>query len=68
MLKKISITHLYVYRNTRQMSIYKLDWYTLMYNEADIIPYVVDYWQKLRDSGIDLHVYIYDNYSTDNSV
>ena len=50
------------------MSIYKLDWYTLMYNEEDIIPYIHDYWQKLRDSGIDLHVYIYDNYSTDNSV
>ena len=50
------------------MSIYKLDWYTLMYNEADIIPYVVDYWQKLRDGGIDLHVYVHDNYSTDNSV
>lgn len=50
------------------MSIYKIDWYTLMYNESDIIPYVVDYWQKLRDSGIDLHVCVYDNYSTDNSV
>lgn len=50
------------------MSIYKLDWYTLMYNEEDIIPYIHDYWQKLIDEGIDLHVYIYDNYSTDNSV
>lgn len=50
------------------MSIYKLDWYTLMYNEEDIIPYIHDYWQKLIDEGIDLHVYVYDNYSTDNSV
>ena len=50
------------------MSIYKLDWYTLMYNEEDIIPYIHDYWKKLIDEGIDLHVYIYDNYSTDNSV
>ena len=46
----------------------RLDWYTLTYNEQDVVPYVVDYWRKLISDGIDLHVYIYDNYSTDNTV
>lgn len=46
----------------------RLDLYTLTYNEADIIPYVLQYWKAIINQGIDLHCYIYDNYSTDNSV
>ena len=46
----------------------KIDWYTLMFNEQDIIPYVIDYWERLMECGIDLHVIIYDNESTDDSV
>lgn len=46
----------------------RLDWYTLMYNEEDIIPFVLDYWKKIIADGIDLHVTVFDNYSTDYSV
>lgn len=46
----------------------KLDIFTLCYNESKNIPYVVDYWKKIIDEGIDLHVTVYDNHSTDNSV
>ena len=45
----------------------KLDLFTLMYNESDIIPYIVDYWKKIRET-IDLHVTVFDNLSTDDSV
>lgn len=46
----------------------KLDWYVLCYNEEFIIPWIVQYWEKIRKDGIDLHVYCYDNYSSDKSV
>lgn len=46
----------------------KVDWYTLCYNEEFLIPFVIQYWEKLRSDGIDLHVTIFDNYSDDNSV
>ena len=46
----------------------KIDWYTLCYNEEFIIPWVIQYWEKIINDGIDLHVYVWDNYSTDSSV
>lgn len=46
----------------------KVDWYTLCYNEEFIIPWVIQYWEKIRKDGIDLHIYVWDNYSTDSSV
>ena len=46
----------------------KLNWYTLCYNEEIIIPYVIDYWKKIINDGINLKVIVYDNHSTDNSV
>lgn len=46
----------------------KIDWYCLCYNEEFIIPWIVQYWEKIRKDGIDLHVYVWDNYSTDKSV
>lgn len=46
----------------------KIDWYTLCYNEEFIIPWIIQYWEKLISDGIDLHVYVYDNNSTDKSV
>ena len=46
----------------------KLDWYTLCYNEEFIIPWIIQYWEKIRKDGIDLHIYVWDNYSTDRSV
>jgi len=46
----------------------KIDWYVLCYNEEFIIPWIVQYWEKIRKDGIDLHVYCYDNYSSDRSV
>lgn len=46
----------------------KIDWYTLCYNEEFIIPWIIQYWEKLISDGIDLHVYVYDNHSTDKSV
>ena len=46
----------------------KIDWYTLCYNEEFIIPWIVQYWEKIIHDGVDLHVYVYDNYSTDKSV
>lgn len=46
----------------------KIDWYCLCYNEEVIIPWIVQYWVKLINDGVDLHIYVYDNYSTDKSV
>lgn len=46
----------------------KIDWYTLCYNEEFIIPWIIQYWKKIINDGIDLHVYVWDNYSTDRSV
>lgn len=46
----------------------KLDWYVLCYNEEFIIPWIVQYWEKIIKDGIDLHVYVWDNYSSDKSV
>lgn len=46
----------------------KLDWYCLCYNEEFLIPWIVQYWMKIINDGIDLHVYVFDNYSTDKSV
>lgn len=45
----------------------RIDLYTLMYNEHDNIPHVLNYWNLLRQEA-DLRVYIYDNHSTDDSV
>ena len=46
----------------------KLIQYTLMYNESEIIPYVVDYWIHLHSQLDEFKVVVYDNNSTDNSV
>lgn len=46
----------------------RLDLYTLTYNEQDIVPFILQYWTSILQQGIDLHCYIYDNYSTDNTV
>ena len=46
----------------------KIELYTLCYNEEAIIPYVVDYYKNIINQGIDLHVNVFDNYSTDSSV
>lgn len=46
----------------------KLDWYVLCYNEEFIIPWIVQYWERIKQDGIDLHVYVYDNCSSDKSV
>lgn len=46
----------------------KIDLYCLCYNEEFIIPWIIQYWDKLISDGIDLHVYVYDNNSTDKSV
>ena len=40
-----------------------IDLYTCCFNEADILPFVIDYWKNTVD-----HVTVYDNYSTDNSI
>lgn len=42
--------------------------YTVFYNEHDIIPFVVQYWQQMRKDGIDLNVIAWNNLSTDDSV
>jgi len=46
----------------------KIHWYTLTWNEEDIAPFILQYWQKLIDDGVDLYVYIWDNYSTDSTI
>lgn len=46
----------------------KLILYTLCFNEADIIPYVVDYWKNLQSQLDEFNVVVFDNYSSDNSV
>lgn len=46
----------------------RLDLYTLTFNESDTVPFVLQYWEHIRHQGIDLHCYIYDNHSTDNTV
>ena len=46
----------------------KLILYTLCFNEADIIPYIVDYWKNLQSQVDEFKVVVYDNHSTDNSV
>lgn len=43
----------------------KVNWYTLCWNEGDIVRYIVDYWKYVRQQ-VDLHVIVYDNYSTDS--
>ena len=40
----------------------KIDVFTLCWNEMDVLPWVVDYWQKYAR-----HVTVYDNGSTDGS-
>ena len=39
-----------------------------VFNEEFIIPWIIQYWEKLISDGIDLHVYVFDNNSTDKSV
>lgn len=46
----------------------KIHWYTLTYNESDIVPFVIQYYKHIISQGIDLKVFIFDNYSTDNTV
>lgn len=41
---------------------------TLCYNETDIIPYMVDYWLRLKSQVDDFKAVVYDNHSTDSSV
>ena len=41
--------------------------YTLCWNEEDIIPYVLQYWERIR-SEVELHVVVFDNGSTDKSL
>ena len=40
----------------------KIEVYTLCWNEMDILPWVIDYWQKYAS-----HVTVFDNGSTDGS-
>lgn len=41
----------------------KIDLYTLVYNEMDILPFCVDYWKRFAE-----HVYVFDNGSDEGSV
>ena len=43
---------------------YKVNWYTLCWNENDIIKYVIDYWKTIKNQA-DLQVIVYDNGSND---
>ena len=43
---------------------HKVNWYTLCWNENDIVKYVIDYW-KLIKNQVDLQVIVYDNGSND---
>lgn len=43
---------------------YKIDLYTICYNEEKIIPFVINYWKYLQVN----HVYVANNNSTDKSV
>lgn len=42
---------------------YKIDVYCLCWNEAKIIPFVIQYWKRFAR-----HVYVYDNGSDDGSI
>lgn len=57
-----------LYFNYKYSYIMKIDIYTLMYNEEKIIPFVVQYWDRLNECGVLNTVYILNNESTDNSV
>lgn len=46
----------------------RIDWYIVEKNEELILPWCIQYYQKLRDDGIDLRVHFYDNESTDGSL
>ena len=43
---------------------YKVNWYTLCWNENDIVKYVIDYWKAIKNQ-VDLKVIVYDNGSDD---
>lgn len=43
---------------------YKVNWYTLCWNENDIVKYVIDYWKVIKNQ-VDLKVIVYDNESDD---
>lgn len=45
----------------------KIEWVVVEKNESLIIPWVIQYWKRLREV-VDLKVKCFDNYSTDSSV
>ena len=49
------------------MNTFKVTWYTICWNENDIVKYVIDYWKKIKEQ-VDLNVVVYDNHSDDGCI
>lgn len=45
-----------------------IELYTLCYNEIKIMPFVIQYWNNIKNAVDDFHAYVYDNGSNDGSV
>jgi hypothetical protein len=45
-----------------------IDLYTLCWNEEKIIPFVIEYWENIKNQVDEFHAYVFDNGSTDSSI
>lgn len=45
-----------------------IDLYTLCWNEIKIIPFVIQYWENIKNQVDLFHAYVYDNGSNDGSI